>query len=175
MSEGLARRKALGISPEVPDWSREAKGRFEWQPGKALLASIRSYQRHAARRGPAARVLRAWAVIRHRFWSAVSGADIPVTCRIGGGLRMPHPAGIVIHPQAVIGVNCQIMQHVTVGVGGKPGLPQIGGHVDLGAGACVLGPVEIGNHAVVGAMALVIKDMPPGAVALGPLATLRTD
>ena len=70
--------------------------------------------------------------MRHRFWSVVTGADIPLNCQIGGGLLIPHPNGVVIHPQAVLGVNCLIFQQVTVGARGEEGLPVIGGHVDIG-------------------------------------------
>ncbi|MBT2185688.1 serine acetyltransferase [Sphingobium nicotianae] len=162
------------ISAEVPDWNREAKGAFEWAPSRALLASIRAYQRHRAGRGPVAALGRVFATLRHRFWSVVTGADIPVTCRIGGGLLMPHPNGIVVHPEAVIGPNCLFMQQVTIGMrAGK--VPVIGGHVDIGAGAAILGLVTIGNHARIGAHALVIHDMPEGAVAMAPLAQIKSD
>ncbi len=72
--------------------------------------------------------------MRHRFWSAVAGADIPFNCNIGGGLLMPHPNGIVIHPEAQIGVNCLILQQVTIAAR-EDGAPLIDGHVDIGAGA----------------------------------------
>ncbi len=63
-------------------------------------------------------------MLRHRFWSVVTGADIPLGCRIGGGLLLPHPNGVVIHPDAAIGPNCLIFQQVTLGVtcGGAPTL-----------------------------------------------------
>lgn len=72
-------------SADVPDWSREAKPFFAWAPGKSLLASIRAYQRHAGSRWPGSVLLRKLAVLRHRFWSVVTGADIPVNTKIGGG------------------------------------------------------------------------------------------
>ncbi len=47
------------------------------------------------------------ATLRHRFWSVVSGAEIPLNAvRIAGGLLLPHPHGVVVHPEAVIGPNC---------------------------------------------------------------------
>jgi serine O-acetyltransferase len=49
----------------------------------------------------------------------------------------------------------------------------IGGHVDIGAGARVLGNVRIGDHAQIGANAVVTKDVPEGAVAVGVPATIR--
>ena len=88
--------------------------------------------------------------LRHRFWSVVTGAEIPLTCQIGGGLLVPHPNGIVIHPDARIGVNCLNFHQVTLGSRGRGGVPEIAGHVDIGAGAKILGPVKIGSHARIG-------------------------
>ncbi|OJU86711.1 MAG: serine acetyltransferase, partial [Burkholderiales bacterium 66-5] len=116
-------------SSEVPDWAREALKPGEWNPGKRLLASLRDYQRHAAAPGAWAQLRKKWAVLRHRFWSAVSGADIPLNCQIGGGLLLPHPNGVVIHPGARIGVNCLLFQQVTLGTQGDGGAPVLGGHV----------------------------------------------
>lgn len=155
------------ISAEVADWSRERKPFAAWDPPASLLASLRQYQRHAGERGPLHRLARAIAVLRHRFWSVVTGADIPLNCRIGGGLLLPHPNGIVIHPDATVGVNCLIFQQVTLGAGGRGGLPRIGGHVDIGAGAKILGGIVVGDHARIGANAVVVDDVPPGATAVG--------
>lgn len=155
------------VSASVPDWSREAKRTFEWSPGRSLLASIRAWQHHAARKGPHRRLLARWAVLRHRFWSIVTGADIPLNCRLGGGLLLPHPNGIVIHPDAELGPNCLVFQQVTIGMADKKGVPKIGGHVDIGAGARVLGGVTIGPHARVGANAVVVDDVPAGATVVG--------
>lgn len=112
------------------------------------------------------------AALRHKFWSVVTGADIPLTCQIEGGLLLPHPNGIVIHPSARIGPNCLIFQQVTIGSRKGEILPVIGGHVDIGAGAKILGNVRIGNHACIGANAVVIKDVPPGKTAVGISATI---
>jgi serine O-acetyltransferase len=80
-------------------------------------------------------------------------------------LRIPHPNGIVIHPKVDIGPNCLIFQQVTLGHAG--GTPRIGGHVDIGAGAKVLGPITVGDHARIGANAVVLTDVPAGATAVG--------
>src|ERR1700684_2291425 len=103
------------ISPDIADWSRERPQQF-WDPGRKLLLTIRRYQYWQQRGGVLAPVLCRLLVIRHRFWSVVTGADIPLNCQIGGGLLIPHPNGIVIHPDVKIGVNCLIFQQVTVGV-----------------------------------------------------------
>lgn len=142
------------VSADTPDWSREHRQRGEWNPGKSLLASIRDYQ---SSRG----IARKFAVLRHRFWSAVSGADIPLNSRIGGGLLLPHPNGVVVHPACEIGPNCLLFQQVTIAGGSK-----LGGHVDVGTGAKVLG-VTIGDHARVGANAVVTHDVPVGVTVVG--------
>ncbi len=151
------------ISADVPDWSREKIAAHSWDPSRALLRSIRDYQNAG---GSLAAAKRKYAVLRHRFWSVVTGADIPINSAIGGGLLIPHSNGIVIHPDAPIGCNCLIFQQVTIGATAK-GIPAIGGHVDIGAGAKILGPVKVGNHARIGANAVVLTDVPEYGVAVG--------
>jgi serine O-acetyltransferase len=154
------------VSADVPDWSRERRGRFEWAPSRSLLASIRDYQRLSNSRGVFARWLRPFAVLRHRLWTVVTGADIPLNCKLGGGLLLPHPNGIVIHPDAEIGPNCLLFQQVTIGDAGG-GVPTLEGHVDVGAGAKIIGRLKVGKHAKIGANAVVLGDVPAGATAVG--------
>ena len=154
------------ISSTSPDWSREAKPFFAWQPNRSLLASLRSYEKWSGSKSPLSLFMRKLAVLRHRFWSAITGAEINLGTRIGGGLLLPHPNGIVIHPDVIIGPNCLIFQQVTLG-SGERGVPRIGGHVDIGAGAKILGGISIGDHSKIGANAVVLKDVPPFATAVG--------
>jgi serine O-acetyltransferase len=165
---GSSASSVSSVSSELPDWSRERYRPFSWNPPRALLKSIRAYQ---AASGPFAALRRASAVLRHRFWSAVTGADIPLNSRIGGGLLIPHPNGIVIHPDAKIGYNCLFFQQVTIGAT-QAGIPKIGGHVDIGAGAKIIGPVSVGDHARIGANAVVLINVPPHGVAVGNPARL---
>lgn len=154
----------MTVSATDPDWSREHPGVW-WDPARKLLRSIRRYQ---AAKGPLSTITRKYWVLQHRFWSVITQADIPLNSHIGGGLVLPHPNGIVVHPETMIGPNCMIFQQVTLGTSrGKTGLPVIGGHVDIGAGAKILGPVTIGDHAAVAANAVVLQDVPAGAVAAG--------
>jgi serine O-acetyltransferase len=154
----LEERKAVGNSAVEPDWQREfARG---WVPGAKLVRTLRDWQ------GARNVVARKLAVLRHRFWSAVTGADIPINSKISGGFMIPHPCGIVIHPAVEIGPNCLIFQNVTLGMR-DGGVPRLGGHVLIGAGAVVLGTVTIGDHAVVGANAVVLRDVPAGATVVG--------
>jgi serine O-acetyltransferase len=155
-----------GVSADLPDWSREKSHRF-WDPSRKLLFAIRRYQYWNNRGGLLASFMMKSLVLRHRFWGIVTGAEIPLKCQIGGGLLIPHPSGIVIHPDARIGVNCLIFQQVTIGTRETQGAPVIEGHVDIGAGAKILGFVRVGAHARVGANAVVLSDVPGGAVAIG--------
>ena len=154
------------ISPDIPDWTREEPSEF-WDRGRKLIRTIRRYQYWQRRPGLISRFFCKLLVLRHRFWSVVTGADIPLNCRIGGGLLIPHPNGIVIHPDAAIGVNCLIFQQVTIGSRSGAELPVIGGHVDIGAGAKILGNVRIGDHAKIGANAVVTKNVATQITAVG--------
>jgi serine O-acetyltransferase len=155
------------VSAVHPDWSRE-KTRRLFDPARRMLLNLRRYEAVRARRGPWNALLRKWYAGWHRFWSVCAGAEISLGTQIGGGLLLPHPSGIVIHPEAIVGVNCLIFQQVTLGDGGaKPGVPRLGGHVDIGAGAKLLGGIVVGDHAKIGANAVVLHDVPPGATAVG--------
>ena len=161
------------ISATEVDWKRENPIRGRYEPGKKLLATIRRYQHLTTNAGLFSKVLKPIVVLQYRFWSAITGADIPLNSKIAGGLLIPHPNGIVIHPNAIIGPNCLIFQQVTIGEGSKPGLPIIEGHVDIGAGAKILGGIHIGTHTRIGANAVVINDIPGNATAVGIPAVVK--
>jgi len=167
MDAGATEHLAGGrkVSATDADWEREAIAK-SYDPSRRLLGAIRAYQRHPGKSlwhtGQRKR-----AVLEHRWWSVICGCDIPINCRLGGGLLLPHPSGVVIHPDAVIGPNCLIFQNVTLGTVEGEGPPRIGGHVDIGAGAKILGNVAIGDHAKIGANAVVLHDVPAHGVAVG--------
>jgi serine O-acetyltransferase len=161
-----ANNQSHHVSADTPDWTREAKKFWEWSPSRSLLASIRAWQHNRQSDNPLRVIRRVIAVLQHRVWSVVTGADIPINCQIGGGLIIPHPNGIVIHPGAVIGPNCLLFQQVTIGAS-DDGIPTIGGHVDIGAGAKVLGPINIGDHVRIGANAVVLHDFGVGQTVVG--------
>ena len=132
-----------------PDWSREKPRKF-WDPSRKLLKSIRDYQKLKKSNSLFSRLRSKLIVVRYRFWSMITGAEIDLSCQIGGGLLIPHPNGIVIHPDSIIGINCLIFQQVTLA-----GIVELGIHVDIGAGAKLIGPLKLGNHVKVGANAVV--------------------
>ena len=132
-----------------------------------LLASIASYQFYRSRTGVLAIVARRIALLRYLFWSVVTGSDIAPTARLGVRLRLPHPNGVVIHRNAIIGDDCMIMQQVTVGMVGDSGAPIIGSEVYCGSGAKVLGGIRIGDRVWIGANAVVLCDVPDDCTAVG--------
>ena len=94
--------------------------------------------------------------------------SIPKAAAIGPGLRIWHFGNIFIHPQTRIGTHCTLRQGVTIGNRSEGGpVPVIGDNVELGAYAQVLGGIRIGNDCRIGAMSVVLCDVPDGATAVG--------
>ena len=88
------------------------------------------------------------------------------------GTKFPHLLGIVISRGATIGRNNVIFQNVTIGAKFAPTLdkkyyPIIGDNCRIYAGAVVIGPIKIGNNAVIGANSVVVKDVPENAIVAG--------
>jgi serine O-acetyltransferase len=96
-----------------------------------------------------------------------TGCHIDRGTRVGDGLHVVHAHGVRVHPNAVIGARCGIMNDVTIGLSHSDEAPRIGDDVFIGAGAKILGPVTIGNGAIVAANTLVITDVPAGATIVG--------
>jgi len=86
-------------------------------------------------------------------------------------LKLPHPTGIVIGENSIIGNNVSIFQQVTIGSHGRSGeeksYPIIEDDVIIYSGAKIIGNVRIGKGAVIGANAVVITDIPPKSTAVG--------
>lgn len=101
---------------------------------------------------------------------------LPPSVKLGRDVVLGYSGlGIVVHARAQIGDRVVIGQNVTIG--GKtphPDVPVIEDDVQIGAGACIIGPVRVGRGAVIGANAVVVHDVPPGAVVAGvPAKILR--
>jgi serine O-acetyltransferase len=103
-----------------------------------------------------------------RFIEIITGISLPAQAIIGKGLRIHHFGGIIVNSDAVIGEYCTIYHGVTLGdLGGWGGAPRVGDHVLIGAGAKLLGEVEIGDECIIGANAVVRTSVPAGHVAVG--------
>lgn len=96
-------------------------------------------------------------------------SSLPASCAIGKGTVLAYGGiGIVIHARAIIGRNCMIGQNTTIG--GKSGwheVPIIGDNVQISAGARILAPIRIGNNVIIGANAVVVKDVPDNCIVAG--------
>jgi len=94
------------------------------------------------------------------------GLEISVGGDIGGGLYIAHPIGCVLMVNRM-GTNCSIIAGITLGMRNEYAFPTIGDDVFIGAGARVLGGIQVGDGAVIGANAVVIKDVPAQATVVG--------
>lgn len=120
-----------------------------------------------------------WFYLRRRFIIArvisqfarwMTGIEIHPGARIGKGLFIDHGMSVVIGETAEIGDNVTIYQGATLGGTGKEKgkrHPTIGNNVVISAGARVLGSFTVGDYAKIGAGAVVLRAVPPGATVVG--------
>ena len=111
-----------------------------------------------------------------RVGSGLHHVHVDLRAQLGDGVELGYGGvGVVVAPGVSVGPRTFLCQNVTLGERpDAPGVPRVGANVMVGAGATVLGPVTIGDHAEIGANALVLEDVPPGAVVAGvPARVLR--
>lgn len=162
-----------------------------------MLATLRRDLRAALDRDPAARsawqvgltyagVHAVWAHrINHWLWQRghhlaarvgsqaarlLTGVEIHPGAVLGPGLFIDHAMGVVIGETAEVGADVTMFHGVTLGgTRMHPGKrhPTVGDRVTIGAGAKVLGPIEIGADSRIGANAVVVKPVPPNSVVVG--------
>ncbi|MGQ4495915.1 serine O-acetyltransferase EpsC [Dermabacteraceae bacterium P13101] len=101
---------------------------------------------------------------------ALTGIEIHPGARIGRRFFIDHGMGVVIGETAEVGDDVMLYHGVTLGGRSLKHVkrhPTVGDGVVIGAGARVLGPINVGCHAKIGANAVVVKDVPAGATAIG--------
>lgn len=155
-----------------------AHGRDWTRPGFRALAV---YRFGVARMSVTPRLLRAPLSVTYRaLYRAVRnvyGIELPHTATIGRRVVFEHQHGIVVHGRTIIGDDCIVRQGVTLGIRSldqRDEAPVLGRGVNVGAGAKILGRVVIGDGAAIGANAVVLHDVPAGAVAVGVPAIIST-
>jgi serine O-acetyltransferase len=99
--------------------------------------------------------------------TVIYGIEIESTVELGEGINFAHTVGTVIGGTSKIGARVKFMGNNTVGTAKDDGCPVIEDDVVVGCGARVLGPIRVGRGAVIGANAVVLHDVPPGAVVSG--------
>lgn len=103
-----------------------------------------------------------------RIVETLTGCSFTKETEIGPGLRIHHFGNLFIHSRAVLGARCTLRQGVTIGNRVDDGpVPVLEDEVDVGAYAQILGGVRIGRGARIGALSVVLQDVPPGATAVG--------
>jgi serine acetyltransferase len=102
-----------------------------------------------------------------RVTTVIYGLEVGNDVSLGDGVAFVHPIANVVGGNARVGNRVRFMGGVTVGTAKDNGYPVIEDDVLLGAGARVLGPITVGRGAIVGANAVVLHDVPPGATVTG--------
>lgn len=102
---------------------------------------------------------------------------LPGTAKIGDRLTVGYQGlGIVVHSDSVIGDDCWISQHVTIGRNfGDLSVPTIGNRVYIGAGTVIFGEISVGDGAIIGSNSIVNRDVPAGSVVAGNPARVVRD
>ncbi|KUN10629.1 serine acetyltransferase [Streptomyces yokosukanensis] len=156
----IGRRREALLHPALPAlWTHRIAHRLHCR-GRRMPARLLAY---AARRA--------------------TGVEIHPGARLGRRVFIDHGAAVVIGETARVGDDVTIYHQVTLGAvgwwsdnerpAGERRHPHVGNGVVLGTNATVLGPVTIADHAVIGAQALVNKDVPAHAKVLAPTAVVR--
>ena len=104
------------------------------------------------------------------FQSEISGE-----VSIGEGLRLPHPQSIVITRKASLGAHCSVYHNVTLArrtFVADEQCPRVGDRVVVGAGAILIGAVDVGADSVVGAGVVVARDVPAASLAVAAAPTI---
>lgn len=170
--EGVAKQGLLSMLRN--DW--QAHGRDWTRAGFRALAVYRfGVWRMSARPWPLRKALSLAYRILERRVRVRYGIELPYSAKVGNGVVIEHQNCIVIHGSARIGDRCVIRQGVTIGNKGRSdpyGAPVIGDDVDIGANAVIVGRITVGNGARIAAGAMVAKDVPPGALAIGNPASI---
>ena len=111
--------------------------------------------------------------VLRRMTTVLYGMEIGNQVTLGDGVSFVHTLGIILGGDAQVGARVRFMGNITVGTAKDNGYPTIEDDVTIGAGARVLGPIRVGRGAVIGANAVVLNDVPAGAVVTGVPGVIR--
>ena len=167
------------------DIVREDLGRYGRTPGERLRAVLltpgawavliyrfRRWEQRTRLPGPLGWPTKVLSLLAQWWAEVATNIQLPLSAEIGPGLLIPHTGYVVLSTRAKIGRNCTLTQGVTIGHarGGsanRQGVPVLGDRVYVGPGAAVIGPITVGDDALVGVGAVVLRSVPPRGVAVG--------
>src|SRR5215470_4045440 len=100
--------------------------------------------------------------VLYKFVQIITGIQLPCEVDVGCNFIIDHFGGILISGYAKFGDNCRVRNGVVIGIlrVGEKSAPIIGNNVDIGVGAKLLGPIRIGDNVIIGANAVVVRDVP---------------
>jgi serine O-acetyltransferase len=150
------------------DWvtyERDIRRQGLWAMAVYRFGRWRYGFRHRIVRAPLSLIYK----ILFTFAQILTGIELPCEATIGRRFRIDHFGGIIISGDAVLGDDVVIRNGVTIGLrhAGTRGSPVIGNRVDVGAGAKILGSINVGDDTAIGANAVVLKDVPEHSIAVG--------
>lgn len=150
-------------------------GNFGAQGFWALVVYRFGRWRYGVRPAPVRKLCSFVYRILYKLVQIVTGIELPCEVELGRNFVIDHFGGIVISGFARFGDDCRIRNGVVVGLAriDDPCAPVIGDNVDIGSGAKLLGRIRIGNNVVIGANAVVTRDVPDNSVAVGIPAIAR--
>lgn len=104
----------------------------------------------------------------------LNGSDFVIGSKIGPGMRITHPFGIVVGNKVIAGHSLKLMQNVTIGQKGfnssseeDTANPIIGDNVSIGANSVLIGGISVGSNCVIGAGTVLTKNAPSGCKVYG--------
>jgi serine O-acetyltransferase len=154
---------------------RAHDGRWGAQGFWALVVYRFGRWRYGVRPAMMRKCLSALYHLLYKLVQILTGIELPCEVEIGRNFVIDHFGGIVVSGYARFGNDCRIRNGVVVGLArvDDPVAPVIGNNVDIGAGAKLLGRITVGYNVVIGANAVVVRDVPPNSVAVGVPAVVR--
>jgi serine O-acetyltransferase len=166
-----------GTESKLPRWREDVQSVFERDPAArttfeilTTYPGVHAVMFHRLAHWLWLKDLKWLARVLANFARLLTGIEIHPGAQIGRRFFIDHGMGVVIGETAVIGDDCTLYHGVTLGgTSWKKGKrhPTLGKNVVVGAGAKVLGPIEIGEGARIGSNAVVVKDVPADATVVG--------
>ena len=150
-------------------------GRWGAQGFWALLVYRFGRWRYGVRPAPLRKCFSLLYHLLYKLVQILTGIELPCEVQIGRNFVIDHFGGIVVSGYARFGDDCRIRNGVVVGLSrvDDPVAPVIGNNVDIGAGAKLLGRITVGDNVVIGANAVVVRDVPSDSIAVGVPAEVR--